>query len=89
MNINMKHVAKLARLRIPEEQVEKFEKEMNDIVGMIENLPELSDRTIGLDENYPMRLREDEIKPSFKRDEILKNAPKTQAGCIVVPKTVE
>ena len=30
-------------------------------------------------------LREDEVKPSYSRDEILKNAPAKEAGCIVVP----
>ena len=33
--------------------------------------------------------REDEIKPSYKRDEILKNAPDKQAGCFAVPRIVE
>jgi len=36
-----------------------------------------------------MALREDEVRPSFPRGEILANAPQTEAGCIVVPKTVE
>ncbi len=89
MQINIRHVAKLARLQFDDSQVEKLEKQMQDILGMVENLPELADGKIGVDQNNPMILRQDEIKPSLRRDDILKNAPKTEAGCIVVPKTVE
>lgn len=35
------HIAKLAMLKIPEEQVEAFEKELSGIVAMVENLPEI------------------------------------------------
>ena len=33
--------------------------------------------------------KEDNVKPSYKREEILKNAPSAQGGCISVPKVVE
>ena len=40
--------------------------------------------------NNAMRLREDVAKDhKFKREEMLANAPEVQAGCLVVPKTVE
>ncbi len=89
MNIDIKRVAKLARLRIEEEKLDKFEREMESIVAMVENLPELTDKAVGLDPSRPMGLREDKIRPSLKRGELLANAPQTQAGCVVVPKTVE
>ena len=34
MNIDIKHIAKLARLRIEDDQLDKFESEMENIVGM-------------------------------------------------------
>lgn len=89
MQIDMKHVAKLARLRIEEDQFEKFEKQMQDIIAMVENLPEISGSDFGVDPSNPMQLRKDEITSSLRRDEVLKNAPEVKAGCIVVPKTVE
>ena len=89
MEIDLKHVAKLARLKIHEEELAQFQKEMNDILGMVENLPTLEDGYFGLDPQHPMTLRADEIGLSTRRDEILQNAPQTQAGCFVVPKTVE
>lgn len=87
--MDVKRVAKLARLRIPEEKVAKMESDMEDIVRLVENLPDLSDKNALIDAENTMELREDEIIPSYPRDEILRNAPKAVAGCIVVPKTVE
>ena len=40
MNIDIKHIAKLARLRIEDDQLDKFESEMQNIVGMVEKLPD-------------------------------------------------
>lgn len=87
--MDVKRVAKLARLRIPEEKVAKMEADMNGILRMVENLPDLSSADALIDLNNTMELREDVIVPSYPRDEMLKNAPKAVAGCIVVPKTVD
>ena len=45
--------------------------------------------TIAGDDTIIMVLREDVVQPSFPRDEMLKNAPETAAGCLMVPKVVE
>ena len=88
MKIDIKHIAKLAKLRIEDDEIPKFENEMENILSMVENLPPL-EGALTMDENNCMDLREDEVKPSLRRDEAIGNAPKKQAGCIVVPKTVE
>lgn len=89
MEIDIKHIAKLARLRIEDDQIDKFKKEMQNIVDMVEKLPDVDDELV-LDESNPMRLREDvAVTNKFTREELMKNAPKVQAGCLVVPKTVE
>lgn len=89
MEINIKHIAKLAKLSIPQEKEEKFTKEMESIIKMVENLPELSDSGALIDLDNTMELREDVVIPSSPRSEMLMNAPQTAAGCIVVPKVVE
>lgn len=89
MKIDIKHIAKLSRLKVSENEIEKFEKDMENIVSMIENLSELSDTDSLLDKNNSMTLREDVAHNEFKRDELLKNAPQLKAGCVVVPKVVE
>jgi len=89
MKIDIMHIAKLARLKISEDEVAKFEGEMQDIIQMVEKIPELHDDYQDVDPAHPMELRKDEIRPSVKREELLSNAPLVQAGCVVVPKTVE
>ena len=89
MKIDIKHIAKLARLRIEDDQVDKFKSEMQNIVDMVEKLPDINDE-LALDTANPMKLREDAaVTNKFTREELMKNAPKVQAGCLVVPKTVE
>lgn len=89
MNIDIKHIAKLSRLRIKDEKVEKFEKDMQNIVDMVEKLPDINDE-LTLDENNAMTLREDKaVTNKFTRQELMQNAPSVKAGCLVVPKTVE
>ena len=87
--IDIRRIAKLARLHVEENEIAKFEKEMGNIVGMVENLPEFADTKIPLNENDAMKLRHDEVKVSMKREDTLSNAPAVEAGCIVVPKIVE
>ncbi|MCI6639617.1 MAG: Asp-tRNA(Asn)/Glu-tRNA(Gln) amidotransferase subunit GatC [Pygmaiobacter massiliensis] len=89
MEIDVRHIAKLAKLQIPEDKMAQFERELSDIVGMVEKLPALTGDGALLDETNTMQLREDVVKPSFPREEMLKNAPQSAAGCFVVPKTVE
>ena len=89
MNIDSKHIAKLARLRIEDDQLDKFESEMENIVGMVEKLPDIQDE-MTLDPDNPMILRKDvAVQDKFTRQELMQNAPQVKAGCLVVPKTVE
>lgn len=89
MSIDIKHIAKLSRLRIEDEKLEKFEKDMEAIVNMVDRLPNVDDE-LTLDPENAMVLRKDIAEQNkFTRDELLSNAPQVQAGCLVVPKTVE
>ena len=89
MNIDIKHIAKLARLRIEDDQLDKFESEMQNIVGMVEKLPDIQDEMTP-DPDNPMILRKDvAVQDKFTRQELMQNAPQVKAGCLVVPKTVE
>lgn len=87
--MDVKHIAKLARLEVCDQDIEQVEKKMQDILLMVEDLPEIDGQNKFVDEENPMILREDEVRPSIKRDLLLQNAPKAIAGCIVVPKVVD
>ena len=71
------------------DEMEEVQKKMLSVLEMVENLPEITGKSSGLDRENPMELRKDEVKPSMKRDLILANAPETRSGCLLVPKTVE
>lgn len=83
------HLAKLARLRFNEKETEMYRKNMEEIVHMVENLPDFPDAKLTLDPNDAMDLRPDVPAPSLSREEVLRNAPKTEAGCVVVPRVVD
>lgn len=88
MKIDVRHIAKLAKLQLDDDKIPVFEKQMEDILGMVENLPKITGESFAVDPDNVMTLRQDEVLPSLSRDDVLKNAPQKQAGCIVVPKTV-
>ena len=75
MKIDIKHIAKLSRLRIEDDKLEKFEKDMESIVNMVDRLPDV-EGTLDLNPKDTMTLREDKaVTDKFKREELLKNAP--------------
>lgn len=90
MKIDIKYISKLSKLEIEEEKTEKFAEDMQNIVRMVEDLPDFENADDILDSDNVMTLREDIAETDkFKREELLANAPAVESGCIVVPKTVE
>lgn len=89
MEIDIKRIAKLSRLRIDESEAKSYEDEMKNIIAMVERMPDITDE-LTLDLESVMTLREDKLAVErISRDVMLSNAPKVVAGCVVVPKTVE
>ncbi|MDL2324760.1 Asp-tRNA(Asn)/Glu-tRNA(Gln) amidotransferase subunit GatC [Ruminococcaceae bacterium OttesenSCG-928-A16] len=89
MEIDVQHIAKLARLKIEEGQVEQMTKEMEAIFSMVENLPPIEGGGALLEPDNQMELRPDIVVPSTAREQILQNAPQVAEGCFLVPRTVE
>lgn len=88
----VKHIASLAKLHLSEDEVKKYAKELGSIAEFVEQLNEVDITGVKptahiLDTKNVFR--NDERKASYERDEILKNAPSKEAGCISVPKVVE
>ena len=82
------HVARLARLRLSEDEVERMSSELSSILGHIEKIEELD-----LDDVEPTShvvevenvLREDEPRPSWPRERILEGAPDASDDGFRVP----
>lgn len=88
----VEHVAKLARLAITEEEKERYTQQLSNILTYIEKLKELDTSKVEPTSHVlPMKniFREDEVRPSLPREEILKNAPDRTEEFFSVPKIIE
>ncbi|MDO4563242.1 MAG: Asp-tRNA(Asn)/Glu-tRNA(Gln) amidotransferase subunit GatC [Clostridia bacterium] len=91
-NDEIKHVARLARLYLSDEEEKRMEKDLGAILTFMDKLNNLD--TAGVPQTAHAVetsnvLREDVAAPSFDREELLKNAPTVEDGCYSVPKVVE
>lgn len=89
MEIDVKHIAKLAMLKLSEEQTEAMNQELAAFIAMAERLPKPKNSDALWEHEDRMSLREDVVMPSYPREAMLQNAPETAAGCIALPKTAE
>jgi aspartyl-tRNA(Asn)/glutamyl-tRNA(Gln) amidotransferase subunit C len=88
----VKHVARLARLKLSEEEVETFTGQMGAILAYIEKLNELdTDGIVPTAHAVPMEnaFREDMERPSIGVEQALANAPERVDGFFRVPKVIE
>ena len=88
----IKYLESLARITLDEDEEKKVGKELQDILTYIDKLNELDTEGVeAMSHCFPLTnvLRKDEVKPSMSPDEIVANAPDSQDGTFVVPKTVE
>ncbi|MFT6451020.1 MAG: Asp-tRNA(Asn)/Glu-tRNA(Gln) amidotransferase subunit GatC [Paracoccaceae bacterium] len=87
-----RRVAKLARIRVPEEALPALADEFNAILGFIEQLSEVDVEGVEpMTSVTPQRLkrREDIVTDGGYQDKILANAPDAREGFFAVPKVVE
>jgi aspartyl-tRNA(Asn)/glutamyl-tRNA(Gln) amidotransferase subunit C len=88
----VRHIAKLARIAMSDEELARLEPELNNILGWIEQLAEVD--TEGVEPltaviEQKLRLRDDVVNDGNCRDEVLANAPDAQHGFFAVPKVIE
>lgn len=85
----VKHVAKLARLELTQEETEKYSKQLGEILKYVEQMNEVD--TTGIE---PMPhaipvynvMRDDVVKYEQTKEEMLQNAPFEEDGFFRVPK---
>ena len=89
---DVERVARLARLRLSEEEKEEFRQQLDEILLYMEKLDKLDTEGVEpLAHILPLHnvLRKDEVKPGLERDEVLKNAPAHRYGLFQVPPVIE
>ena len=88
----VKKMAKLARIRLSDEEVIHFGKEMSGILDWVEMLQEVKTDDVprmSSVSSIGLPTRADEITDGNIQEDILKNAPQSAFGCFEVPKVVE
>ena len=85
-------IANLARIKLPEDRVEPMLKDLNTILGFVEQLSEVD--TDGVEPlssvtGHSLPLREDAVTDGGIQDKVTANAPYRFAGFYAVPKVVE
>jgi aspartyl-tRNA(Asn)/glutamyl-tRNA(Gln) amidotransferase subunit C len=86
------HIARLARLGLTEEDVERFREQLSNILDNFEVLKEVESAGVPPTTHaVPLQnvLREDEVAPSLPQDEVLSNAPRQEEGHFKVRPVLE
>ncbi|HEX8964409.1 MAG TPA: Asp-tRNA(Asn)/Glu-tRNA(Gln) amidotransferase subunit GatC [Rhodocyclaceae bacterium] len=89
---DVRRIARLARIELSADEVERTRGQLNDILGFVEQLQSVD--TAGI---APMshavdvvqRLREDRVTESDRHTDFQAIAPETEAGLYLVPKVIE
>jgi len=86
------HVAKLARLKIPEHELDSYAKDLNAILDYVETLADLdTDQVPPTSHVLPMKnvWREDKARPPAETEPVLKEAPERMDDYFKVPRILE
>ena len=85
------HIAKLASLKIKEEEIEEYRKNLQDILNFANIINSVDtehlEETNGASTNINF-LREDEIKNFEDKESLMKNAPEQENNMFRIPKVL-
>jgi len=91
-DLDVAHVAKLARINLTEDEAKAFQKQLDDVLKYVEKLRQVD--VTGVDaaaHGLPVFnvFRADAPQEWFTAEQALSNAPRQANGLFVVPKVVE
>ncbi|MTI86793.1 MAG: Asp-tRNA(Asn)/Glu-tRNA(Gln) amidotransferase subunit GatC [Balneolaceae bacterium] len=89
---DVRYVANLARLKLPENEVKSLANDMNKILEYMELLNEVDTSNVAPLEHVielDSRLRTDKAEKPLDHDDALKNAPDADSDYFRVPKVIE
>ena len=92
IEIDIAHVARLARLALSEDELESYRAQLGLILEHAARVQSLEGEP-HVEAAHPLGLanafRDDELRPSLDRDEVLAQAPEVIDGHFVVPPALE
>jgi aspartyl-tRNA(Asn)/glutamyl-tRNA(Gln) amidotransferase subunit C len=89
---DVKRIAKLARIRVNEDEAASYQTQLNGIFGLIEEMQAAN--TAGVEpmshaQDLAQRLRADVVTEPDRREAFQSVAPQTENGLYLVPKVIE
>jgi len=88
----VEHVAHLARLGLTDEETDRLQQQLSQILGHMQMIDQLDTSAIPpTAQVIPVTtvMRDDEARPSLPVEEILKNAPRREGDFFKVPPVLE
>ena len=88
----VRHIARLARIAVQDDELEALAKELNGILDWVEQLGELDTAEVEPMTSavaMAMKMRDDVVTETNLQKEVTRNAPGVEDGFFVVPKVVE
>lgn len=85
-------IARLARIKVPEAELESLAGELDKIIGWVGELDAVDTRDVppmSQAADLKLRWRDDTVTDGGVRDKVLANAPDAREGYFAVPKVVE
>lgn len=86
---DVEHVAELSRLEFSGEELKKIQEDLSSIVDYCSLLSSINVENDDDLDSEPGALREDVVKESLPKSEIVKNAPVHNESAFIVPRVVE
>jgi aspartyl-tRNA(Asn)/glutamyl-tRNA(Gln) amidotransferase subunit C len=89
--IDIRYVAKLARIALTDEEVERFGAQLGDLLGHVRALAELDTEAVPATAQVVESrnvARDDDVRPSLDREAVLSQAPQRQGGFFRVPRII-
>ncbi len=91
--IDLKHIARLARLHLSDDEVRFFESQVAQILSFVEKLNDVKGLENVQPTSHPLSLsnvfREDRVGPSVDIEAFLKHFPQSKGRFFQVPKIIE
>ena len=92
-SIDLRHVARLARLHLTDDEIKHLQTQVSQILGFVEKLSELKGLENVKPTSHPLSLsnvfRQDTPGPSVNIEEFLKHSPRSKGRFFQVPKIIE
>ena len=88
----VRHIARLARIAVRDDELEALAKELNGILDWVEQLGEVDTADVEPMTSavaMAMKMRDDVVTETNLQKEVTRNAPGVEDGFFVVPKVVE